>query len=319
METIRKIDLHTHYLPPAYREMLNRHGMETLDGGMKVPDWSPEKHLEQMDALSIESAVLTVSSPHLHLGDAAEAAETARACNEYGAALARSCPGHFAVGASLPLPEIEAAIGEIRHCRERLGLHVFSLMTNSRGLYLGNPALDPVMEELNREPALLLVHPTEPSAVPRGISEKLPYPFMEFFFDTTRAVTNLVLNGTLRRYPRLRFVIPHAGAFLPILSDRLIDAGKAFPAFGGIPVAEDLASLYYDLAGVSMPKQYDVLRKITTDSHLLYGSDGTFTPLRACQAMAAAMEAKLDAAMKAGVYRENAAALLAETAWNAAP
>ena len=310
METIRKIDLHTHYLPPAYLELLSRHALERLDGGMAIPQWSPEQHLRNMDRLSIAISVLTVSSPHLHLGDAVEAAETARACNEYGAALARTYPDRFAVGASLPLPELEASIAEIRYCRERLGIRAFSLMTNFRGVYLGNPILDPVMEELNREPALLLLHPTEPSAVPQGISEKLPYPFMEFFFDTTRAVTNLVINGTLRRYQNLRVVVPHAGAFLPILSDRLIDAGRAFPAFGGIPIAEDLASLYYDLAGVSMPKQYDVLRKITPDSHLVYGSDGTFTPLPTCEAMAAAMEEKLSWEMKMRVYRENALALL---------
>ena len=89
MENLRKIDLHTHYLPPAYLELLSRHGIETLDGGMKIPQWSPEKHLENMEKLSINYAVLTISSPHLHLGDPVEAVETARACNEYGAALVR--------------------------------------------------------------------------------------------------------------------------------------------------------------------------------------------------------------------------------------
>ena len=312
MESTGKIDLHTHYLPPAYLELLSKHRMETLDGGMKIPSWSPEQHLENMEKLSIEYAVLTVSSPHLHLGDAAEAIETARACNEYGAALAREYPERFAIGASLPLPEIEASIAEIRHCRETLGVRAFSLMTNFRGVYLGNPALDPVMEELNRETTLVLLHPTEPSVVPEGISERLPYPFMEFFFDTTRAVTNMILNEIPRRFPNLRFVIPHAGAFLPILSDRLVNAGKAFPAFGGIPFEEDFASFYYDLAGISMLKQYDVLRKITADSHLVYGSDGTFTPLPACKAMADAMEEKLSGEMKLRVYRENALKLLVE-------
>ncbi len=44
---------------------------------------------------------------------------------------------------------------------------------------------------------------------------------MGFFFDTTRTVTNMILNGTLKRFPNIKFVIPHAGAFLTILADRI--------------------------------------------------------------------------------------------------
>ena len=37
-------------------------------------------------------------------------------------------------------------------------------------------------------------------------------PLIEFVFDTTRAVTHLVLSGTLERCPDLRLIVPHAGA-----------------------------------------------------------------------------------------------------------
>ena len=61
-----------------------------------------------------------------------------------------------------------------------------------------------------------------------------------------------------------------------------------------------------------MPKQYDVLRQITSDSHLLYGSDATFTPLKAAVELSDMMEKKLVENMKAPVYHENAENLLAE-------
>ena len=48
---------------------------------------------------------------------------------------------------------------------------------------------------------------------------------LEFLFDTTRAVVNLVLNGTVARHPDLRLIIPHAGATLPVIADR---AGQPF-------------------------------------------------------------------------------------------
>lgn len=147
----KRIDIHTHYLPPAYQTLLEKYGLKLLDGGIPVPAWSPEMQLANMERLAVTHAMLSISSPHLHMGDAAEAADTARACNEYGAALTKEYPGRFSIAASLPLPEIEASIAEIRSCREKLQLSAFSLLTNSRGVYLGDPVLDPVMEELNRQ------------------------------------------------------------------------------------------------------------------------------------------------------------------------
>ena len=44
---------------------------------------------------------------------------------------------------------------------------------------------------------------------------------LEFFFDTTRAVVDLVLNGTIARHPGLELIIPHAGATLPLVADRV--------------------------------------------------------------------------------------------------
>ena len=48
------------------------------------------------------------------MGDAAEAIEVARASNEYGAELMKKYPEKIGVLASLPLPEIDAAVEEER-------------------------------------------------------------------------------------------------------------------------------------------------------------------------------------------------------------
>jgi hypothetical protein len=44
---------------------------------------------------------------------------------------------------------------------------------------------------------------------------------VEFVFDTTRAVVDLLLNGTVARHPDIAFIIPHAGAALPAIVDRV--------------------------------------------------------------------------------------------------
>ncbi len=303
--TTEKIDVHAHYFPPAYGEMLDRHGMTILDGGFPRPEWNEEIQLAGMEQLGTSCSALSISSPHLHMGDAAEAAEAARASNEYGAGLVKKYPQQFMVLASLPLPEIEASVQEAVYCREVLGVDGFALLTNSRGVYLGDPRLDPVMEELNRGESVVLLHPTQPAAVPEGVAEELPYPLMEFFFDTTRTVVNMLLHRIPVRYPKIRSLIPHAGAFLPVLSDRLISLADMFFPEGDVDIAESLAAFYYDLAGMSMPKQYGNLRQMVPEDHLLYGSDTPFTPMPLCVQLAEEMDRTLDAEMAQRVYREN--------------
>lgn len=311
MATTTKIDVHAHYFPPVYGKMLERHGMgERIDGAPR-PAWSEERQLAFMDDMGIEVAVLSLSSPAVNQGDDAEAIEVARGSNEYGADLARRHPGRFVAAGTLPVPDAEGAIAEIRHCREKLGIRSFAMLTQSCGVYLGSPELEPVMEELDRQPCTVVLHPTCPARVPDSPAAALPDAFMEYFFDTTRAIVSMIVAGTFRKHPNIRFVVPHAGAVLPVLSDRLAVLSRAFPA-GELDVMGDLAGLYYDLAGVSMPKQFDLVRQVTDDSHILYGSDAPFTPPALCGIFAAAMDQRFDDGLATAIFRENALAIFPE-------
>ena len=307
MKLKERIDTHTHYLPPAYNAMLDRRDLHFLDGGFPRPEWSAEIHLKNMETLSITKAYLSVSSPHLHMGDKTEAAETARGCNEFGAELMKQYPEKFGIMASLPLPEIEASVDEVRYCADNLNIHGFCLMTNSNGVYLGDPTFDPVMEELNRVHAVISLHPTQPGAVPSGVCEKLPFPLMEFFFDTSRTVINLILNRVPQRFPNVRFLIPHAGAVLPILGDRLAGISAVLPGFDDVDVRASLQDMYFDLAGMVFPTQLENLNLLgVPKEHLLYGSDGTFTPVPLCVKLAEKMDS-LEGVEK--IYMSNPARL----------
>lgn len=302
-----KIDMHAHYFPPAYEKILQTHGVVELDGA-PMPRWSEEMQLHHMEQLNIRCSVLSLSSPHFHFGDIEETVQTSRACNEYGAELKKKYPGRFRVMASLPFPDIEKCVEEIRDCEEKLGMDGFALQTHFGGIYLGNDYMEPVMEELNRRKAVVVLHPTVPQKVPEAVNEKIPAALMEYFFDTTRAVANMLIHGTLRQYSNIRFVVPHAGAFLTLLSDRLDILGCALQ-IDGLDVMGDLNRLYYDLAGISMPKQFGLLEKITEPDHILYGSDSPFTPLALCREWADDMESVFGVERAGQIFRENAESL----------
>ena len=63
-----RIDMHAHYLAPAYKEALQQAEM-WLIGGIPVPEWTPELALEFMDAHGIAVQMLSVSDPGVEFVD----------------------------------------------------------------------------------------------------------------------------------------------------------------------------------------------------------------------------------------------------------
>ncbi len=271
-----KIDVHTHYIPDGYRAALQRSGNDQPDGMPWIPEWSPGQHLEVMDRLGIATSLLSISSPGVYVGDGTTAIALAREVNEDGRRTVVDHPGRFGLLASLPLPDVDAAMVEIAHCCDHLDVDGFILLTNINGTYVSDVSFEPVFRELQRRGAPVLLHPTSPACWERT-SFNRPRPMLEFLFDTTRAVVDLVLNGTIARNPDLALIIPHAGATLPLVADRVWAFGRLLSP--DVDVLGDLGRLHFDLAGFAVPRQLDSLLTLTTLDHLHYGSDFPFTPV----------------------------------------
>jgi predicted TIM-barrel fold metal-dependent hydrolase len=273
-----RIDVHAHYLPDAYRAAAEAAGHSMPDGFFELPEWDERRHLDVMDHLGIAVSMLSISSPGIHFGDDEAARELARRVNEDGRRAVDGHPGRFGLLASLPLPDVAGAIDEIAFCYDELGVDGIALLTHVGGTYLGDPVLEPVFDELDRRHARLFIHPTSPVCW-EHTSFGRPRPMLEFFFDTTRAVVNLVLNGTIARHPNIEVIVPHVGATLPVVVDRIaafsMVLGDVDPA---TDVYADLGRLHFDLAGFALPRQLDALLALTTVEHLHYGSDYPFTP-----------------------------------------
>ena len=214
------VDVHAHYLPRRYREALERAGIKHPDGFPFVPKWSPDLALALMDEVGIGYALLSISSPGFSFASGEQRTGLVWAVNEDGAAAVRSHPHRLGLLASLPLPNVDAALEEIEHASDVLHVAGFLLMTNYDGVYLGDERLEPVMEELARRDAVVALHPTSPPGV-EAVALGRPSPMIEFIFDTTRVVTNLILSGALERHERLSVIVPHVGSALPSLADRV--------------------------------------------------------------------------------------------------
>jgi len=276
--TARRVDVHAHYLPADYRQALLDGGHDQPDGFPVLPEWSAEAHLAMMDRVGVATSLLSVSTPGVTFGG--DPVEWARRVNESGAATVREHPGRFGLFASLPVNDADAARDEVAYALDRLDADGVVLLTHADGVYLGDPRLEPVMAELHRRRAVVFVHPTSPAGF-ECTSLGYPRPMLEFLLDTTRAIANLVLTGTLDRYDGIRLIVPHAGAALPVVADRLAGFASLFPVggreAGEVDVVATLQRLHYEIgAGAPFPRHVDALLNLVDAGRLLFGTDFPF-------------------------------------------
>lgn len=303
-----RIDLHAHYLPDFYRAALIAAGKGQPDGIPGIPPWSVTDALAAMDRLGVRTAMLSISSPGVHFGDATSAVELARQVNEEGARLVRDHPGRFGLFASVPVPEMDDAIAEVRYALDVLGADGIVLETHQHGVYLGDRRLEPLYAEIAARHAVVFVHPTTPPGA-EHIPLAYPAPLLEFMFDTTRSIADLVLSGTLDRHPDLRVVVPHAGATLPVLVNRIDLLAPLLGTTGAVPsVRAAMRRLHFDLAGAPVAEQLQALLAVTPAEHVHYGSDFPFTPVAACLGLAEQLATTplLDDTDRERMFRDNA-------------
>lgn len=153
-----RIDVHQHIVPPEYARWVRSKGVADA-AGRELPDWDAGAALELMDRHNIRMAILSVSTPGTTPGEPAEAAEMARAVNEFSASLTEQFPERFGYFCTVPLPDVALAIDEARYALDHLRADGVTLLANSAGMYLGDPELDPLMEELDARNAVAFVHP----------------------------------------------------------------------------------------------------------------------------------------------------------------
>ena len=271
----RRVDLHVHVVPERYGALLASHGASS---GAPA---SLEALRANMDRYGIDASVLSITAPGPHLGDRAQAIDLARAANESLAAIVSADPAHFAALAVLPLPDVDAAIGELEYALDRLGLDGAILFSNTAGVYLGDPAWEPLYAELDRRGAYAFVHPTEPDYV-LPLGRQHPMWLYEFPFDTTRAIANLIFSGTLERYPSIRFQFAHLGGAVPFLATRLASLADREPertqaAPSG--VAEYLARHYYDTGLSQSVAAIEATRAVAPLTHIVFGTDWPYAAL----------------------------------------
>jgi len=175
----RLIDVHAHHgLPvPPLRSATDA----TNNAGFPADSrpWTAEHAIEFMDSYGIQAQLLS------HTLDYTVAA--CRKHNDLGATAVAAHPNRFGLLAALPMSDPDQALTELRRATDELCADGFVMVSNYDGVYLGNPDFEPVLAELDRLNATVLLHPGPAQDISRVAGGRSPA-IVEFPIDTARSV-----------------------------------------------------------------------------------------------------------------------------------
>jgi len=226
------VDVHTHMFTRRWLELLRAHGApynvrvrpdgrdEVFRGDTPIVFPQPghfdyDLRLRAMDEAGIDVSIVSLTCPNVFWGGEDVSTEAARESNATMAEAQRAQPDRIRWLASLPWEYPRRAVDELtRSCDE--GAVGVMVIANVAGRSLTEAAFEPVWAEIDRRALPVLVHPGEPPGT--DLMDMRLYDLswsVGFMFDTTLAITRMIFDGFLDRFPNLKLIAAHGGGALP--------------------------------------------------------------------------------------------------------
>jgi aminocarboxymuconate-semialdehyde decarboxylase len=285
-------DLHTHHYTPEFFDAIRDSGGDysfakdptgrdiiTLHGarffGVTPAMTDLDARLAAMDETGIDVAVLSLSTPNVFFLPAQQQADLARQMNDAYARAMADHPDRIRAFASIPMDDPDAAVAELHRAIDELRMNGVMLLSNIGGRPLTDPTYRPFLAEADRIGLCVLLHPMIPATGQESLREFVLGPIVAFPFDTTLAVARMCYAGIFRDFPRIKWIVAHAGGAIPWLMERLDNGYRDFAEnrehIDELPSVY-LKRLYYDTVTFS-PHTLTMLRDVFGADHLVMGSD----------------------------------------------
>ena len=204
-----------------------------------------------MDAQGIDVEALSIN-PVWYKAERDVAEKLISTQNEKLAELCAKHPDRFVAFATVAMQHPDLAVQQLEYGVKKLGLRGMSVGTHVEGEELSDPKFHPIWAKCEELGILVFMHPVAYGPFePRfrgngGLVNIIGNPL-----DTTIALTHMIFEGTLDRYPKLKLCASHGGGYLASYGDRS-DAGcVTFPdRCKDVPLkkkpTEYLRQFYYD-------------------------------------------------------------------------
>lgn len=295
---MKKIDLHTHILPPAWPDLKERYGyggfvqLEHLGPGcgrlhidgssfrdIEANSWDPQRRLEECDRLGVDMQVLsTVPVMFSYWAKPEHGYDLSRLLNDHIAEVVRMYPRRFAGLGTVPMQDPGLACRELDRCMIELGLCGIEIGSHVNGWNLDQPEIFPVLQEAERLGAAVFVHPWDMLGKDRMTKYWLQW-LVGMPAETALAICSILFGGVLDRLPKLRIAFAHGGGAFPGLIGRIAHGHQVRPDLCCVHLAQNprnyLGRFYLD----SLVHDADALRNLVRligAERIALGSDYPF-------------------------------------------
>jgi predicted TIM-barrel fold metal-dependent hydrolase len=246
---VRTVDVHAHCTVVKASEMLNRQQVrqqETLLEGQGLAD-----RLKAMDTQGIDMEILSIN-PNWYEADRDLATQV---INVQNASMAQFCAAHsdrFAAFASVALQFPDLAAEQLEQAMKKMGFRGAAVGGSVTGQELADPKFHPFWAKAETLGAVIFIHPQVSGDLSARLKGNGPLGNVIWNpLETTIALSHLIFEGTLDRFPGLKICAAHGGGYLPSYMSRSDHGCQVFPeqCKAGVPQkrpTEYLKQMYYD-------------------------------------------------------------------------
>jgi predicted TIM-barrel fold metal-dependent hydrolase len=289
------IDVHNHLYPKDYLDFLNsRSGSPRVEqtgptaymfwhGPMRLAtitnpghyDWGPR--VEDMEKYGIDIQVVSLTTPGVELLPNKEGIVWAKKVNDRLAEGCREHKGRFYALAALPYQDVEESVKEIERCRNELGARGITMFSNIAGEPIYESQFLPIYEAAAALDMPIFIHPGPPLTSDVMKKARMPLPLYGFILDTTMAVTGLIFEGIIERFPALKIIHAHLGGIFPYMVGRIDDCYNTYKQDFGFALKEAPSEYYRrnvwdDAISFHLPSMRCCLEYMGID-HMVIGTD----------------------------------------------
>ena len=245
---VKTIDVHAHCVVAEALALLD---MKVADQrGPGIGDVG-SRRIAEMDEQGIDIEALSIN-PTWYRAERDVVAEVIRIQNDTLAEHCANHPDRFVAFASVALQFPDLAVEQLVHGVKKLGLRGAAVGASVAGAEFSDPKFHPFWAKAEELGVLIFIHPqSTPQLEPRfkgngWLSNTIGNPL-----DTTIALSHLIFEGTLDRFPGLKICSAHGGGYLPSYAPRSDQSLRVAPEMDtGVKLkkkpTEYLRQMYFD-------------------------------------------------------------------------
>ena len=282
---ITTVDVHAHCAVPKATALLRRPAAAngtTTDAALFLEGRGLAERIAIIDAQGIDVSVLSIN-PNWYDVDRDLAAEVIAIQNESMAAFCAAHTDRFIALASVALQFPDLAVQQLEQGIKQMGFRGVAIGGSVAGKELSDPIFHPFWAKAEELGVVVFIHPQASGTADfnnrlRGngmLGNVIGNPL-----ETTIALSHLIFDGTLDRFPGVKICAAHGGGYLPSYMSRSDHGCLTFPAqctpgVPRFPATAYVKRLYYDSLVFTPEGLRHLVAEVGAD-HVVMGTDFPF-------------------------------------------